>query len=380
MKAKDDSLSLRKKKKERLKITNLNDFKLALKKEEYDVVGFDEEELKKKIVEVFETNHNVVERLHSSIKDGKTTYKANDIKGFIDYIEKIILFENEHNKLGEKINKIKNLYIDRVEFERVPSYQENVDHILKAIDEIKGKISGIINEEEKRRLEELEKEIDKDYLYAKDIELLKKMIINKESSMEEKYNSESQIKSLFIEIPKEINDKYIPVELGSVEYYQHLSSNIPRIQRLRRNIESYIKIHDEEQGIFRINQSNALQDSINIALATYDNKEFKAISGSNELEGYCKAPTVGEGVFISSKVNKLGKLGIGYNRINDSEKKILEKIHRGIEVSELRDDGHLILYSKWEPCPSCYFIIYQFCERYPNITVEVKYEKSYGEK
>ena len=63
----------------------------------------------------------------------------------------------------------------------------------------------------------------------------------------------------------------------------------------------------------------------------YDNKEFKAISGSNEIEDYCKAPPIKEASFKSSKVNKLGNLGIGYNRVNDSEKKILEEIHKQIE-------------------------------------------------
>ena len=127
------------------------------------------------------------------------------------------------------------------------------------------------------------------------------------------------------------------------------------------------------------NHLKALQDSINIAVAMYDNKEFKAISGSNDIEDYCKAPPFKEAIFKSSKVNKLGKLGIGYNRVNDSEKKILEEIHKQIEEKELNDYGKLTLYSKWEPCPSCYFVISQFCEKHPKISVEVKYNKKYGE-
>ena len=140
-----------------------------------------------------------------------------------------------------------------------------------------------------------------------------------------------------------------------------------------------MKNDENEKKSFKIDQSKALQDSINIAVAMYDNKEFKAISGSNDIEDYCKAPPFKEAIFKSSKVNKLGKLGIGYNRVNDSEKKILEEIHKQIEEKELNDYGKLTLYSKWEPCPSCYFVISQFCEKHPKISVEVKYNKKYGE-
>jgi hypothetical protein len=75
----------------------------------------------------------------------------------------------------------------------------------------------------------------------------------------------------------------------------------------------------------------------------------------------------------------LGKLGIGYDRVNDSEKKIFEEIHKQIEAKVLKNEGNLILYSKWEPCPSCYFVISQFCIKHPNIKVQVKYSEKYGE-
>lgn len=91
------------------------------------------------------------------------------------------------------------------------------------------------------------------------------------------------------------------------------------------------------------------------------------------------APPLEKAVFKSSKVNKLGKLGVGYNRVNDSEKKIFEEIHKQIEVKALKNEGNLILYSKWEPCPSCYSVISQFCKKYPDIKVKVKYSKKYGE-
>lgn len=366
-------------KKERLKINSIDEFKDALKREGYNINEIDEEKFKKKVTKTFSIDSNVTERLHRCINNSEITYRANDIRGFIDYIEKIILFEKEHNKLCEKISEINKLYIDRIEYQREVSSQDNVEDIIKAVEEIKSHVSSTITEEEKARLEALEKEIDEDYLYAKDIELLKKMILTRKETLKEKYNDKTKIKTISIEVPKQIDYQYIPAKRGSVEYHQHISNNIPRMQRLIKNMNKYMKSCGKEKTTFKINQSKALQDSINIAVAIFDNKEFKAISGSNNISNYCMAPPLEKAVFKSSKVNKLGKLGVGYNRVNDSEKKIFEEIHKQIEVKALKNEGNLILYSKWEPCPSCYSVISQFCKKYPDIKVKVKYSKKYGE-
>ncbi|WLF70346.1 deaminase domain-containing protein [Clostridium septicum] len=366
-------------KKERLKINSIDEFKDALKREGYNINEIDEEKFKEKVTKTFSIDSNVTERLHRCINNSEITYRANDIRGFIDYIEKIILFEKEHNKLCEKISEINKLYIDRIEYQREVSSQDNVEDIIKAIQEIKSHVSSTITEEEKARLEALEKEIDEDYLYAKDIELLKKMILSRKETLKEKYNDKTKIKTISIEVPKQIDYQYIPAKRGSVEYHQHISNNIPRMQRLIKNMNKYMKSCGKEKTTFKIDQSKALQDSINIAVAIFDNKEFKAISGSNNISNYCMAPPLEKAVFKSSKVNKLGKLGVGYNRVNDSEKKIFEEIHKQIEVKALKNEGNLILYSKWEPCPSCYSVISQFCKKYPDIKVKVKYSKKYGE-
>jgi len=373
------NMTLNKRKKEKIKINNLNEFKDALKTEGYKINEFDEEKFKEEITKIFEVDNSVIEKLYICVKDTDITYKANDIRDFIDYIEKMILFENEHNKLCEKISEVKKLNIDRIEYERELKVQDNVDDIINAIEEIKSHISGIISEEEKAKLENLEKELDKDYLYAKDIELLKKMVLIRKEGVKEKYNVKTKTKTISIEIPKQITYQYIPAKKGTVEYHQHLSNNIPRMQRLIKNLNKYMKAQEKEKTTFKIDQSKALQDSINIAVAIYDNKEFKAISGSNNITNYCTAPPQDKVVFKSSKVNKLGKLGIGYDRVNDSEKKIFEEIHKQIESKVLKNEGNLILYSKWQPCPSCYFVISQFCKKHPNIKVQVKYNKKYGE-
>ena len=369
----------KKRKRERIKINNLDDFKDELIKEGYKINEFDEEKFKEEIAKNFEVDKAIIESLYTCLREETITYRTNDIKDLIDYIKKMILFENEHNKLCKKISTIKTLIIDRIEYEREPVFQENIENMMKTIEKIANEIAGRISEEGKFKLRELEKELDKDYLYAKDIELLKKMILLRKENVKETYNAKARTKTISIEIPEIINYEYIKAKKGTVEYHEYLSNNIPRMQRLIKNLDKYMKALEKEKTTFKIDQSKALQDTINIAVAIYDDKEFRAISGSNEITNYCSATPKDKTIFKSSKVNKLGKLGIGYDRVNDSEKKIFEEIHKQIEEKVLKDEGNLILYSKWEPCPSCYSVINQFREEHPYIKIQVKYIKKYGE-
>ena len=364
-------------KKDRIKIRTIKDFIKVLQNENYNLSMVTEEDFEEEIINRFNVNNKICEEMYRTLNNGNITYKVNGVKGFIDYIESVIIFEDEHNKLCKKINKIKTLIIDRVEYERILTTQDDVEHILKIIEETKKSISGKINEEGKIKLESLEDEINRDYVYAKDIELLKRMILCNNKNVKEEYDEKSQTKTLFIEIPEKIDFAYVKAEKGTVEYYQHIKSYIPRMKRLIKNLDKYIM---EYNNTYKINQSIAIQDSVNMAIVIYNGKEFRAVSGKNDIENSCTLIPPGQEYFESCKVNKLGKLGIGYNRINDSEKKILEKIHRLIEDGSLTDEGELILYSKWEPCPSCYYVISQFIEKYPNINLKVMYYKEYGEK
>lgn len=373
---KQTNVILKNRKKERLKINNINDFKIALKQEGYTLNEYNEENFKEAIAKKFQVNSKVVDRLYKSIHNTDITYRANDSKDFIDYIEKIMLFENEHKRLWKKISGVKKLNIHRIEYEREPRIQEDVDHIIKVIEELKINISSTISDEDNLKLQGLQKEIDRNHLYAKDIELLKKMLLSNKEVVEEKYNPKTQIKTISIKMPENIDSSYIPAQRGTVEFHEHLIKNIPTLQRLIKNIDKYME--PGENATFKIDQSKTLQGSINIALAFYDNKEFKAISGNNDIQNYCTLPPKGTEVFKSNKVNRLGKLGIGYDRFNDSEKKIFEEIHKQIEEKVLKDEGNLILYTKWEPCPSCYFVIRQFCKKHPNIKVQVKYGMKYS--
>ena len=364
--------------KKRIKIRDIEDLKKALLEKNIILQSYNELNLKEIFLKDFNIDTNVFNKIYCSIKEGLITYKVEDINDFIDYIKNIIIFEDEHKKLCEKLNKIKILKIDRVEYDRIPSIQDDVEHILKIVDYIKEAISAEIDDEGKLKLNSLEDEVDRDYVYAKDIELLKKIIIYNNNNIKEGYDESSQTKTLLIEVPNNINFDYIKAENGSVEYYQHIKSYIPRMKRLIRNIDKYIEV-EEINGVFKINQSTAIQDSVNMAIAVFNNQEFRAVSGKNDIKNSCKLVSLEEAVFESCKVNKLGKLGIGYNRVNDSEKKIFEYINKKIEDKELNPEGNLTLYTKWQPCPSCYYVISQFINKYPKIDIKVKYYKEYGE-
>ena len=194
------------------------------------------------------------------------------------------------------------------------------------------------------------------------IELLKKMILFNNKNIYEEYDEFNQTKSVFIEMPKKISFDYVMAQKGSVEYHQHINSYIPRMRRLIKNMDRYL-IKEEENGIFKINQSSTIQDSVNIAIAIFNGREFRAVSGINDIKNSCLLIPPGEEKFESCKVNKVGKLGIGYNRVNDSEKKIIEEINNLIDLGKIPSEGELVLYSKWEPCPSCYYVISQFIKK-----------------
>ncbi|WP_194191254.1 deaminase domain-containing protein [Clostridium chrysemydis] len=350
------------KKRNRIKISSFEDIKKC---------GYTLEKFK----EDFNLKEEVIKRIFSDIEKG-ITYKVYDIKDFLAYIDKVLIFEKEHKKLNEIFKDINKLNIKRVEFERKISKKEDVSKIINKIEFIKKSTKKMILEEDFLVIKDLEKEIDKDYIYSKDIELIKKMI-PKTSLKESLYDIEKEINTVKINFSEDLNGNYIKSDLGTVEYHKSLKSDIPKIKRLIKSLDKYII---KKENYHEINQSKTLGDSINIAVAKFNDREFKAVSGKNDVESYCKVVCKEDAIFSSLKVNKLGELGIGYRRINDSEKKIFEAISKKIEEEELEDVGVIDLYSKWEPCPSCLYVISQFKEKYPKIKVNIKYQKSYGEK
>lgn len=366
-------------KKKRLKITTIDDFKVLLSKGEYQDIDFEDNLSIKNILNHFDIDYSLWKMINKALSKEDTTYRADNIENFIDYIRQIEVFKDLHSRLSEKIKTINTLNIDRVEYERIKTTPEDVSHIIDIIETTKRKVTKKINQKDEYILYDIERELNKDYIYAKDIELLKKMIFTSNKNYHQNYNQYTKVNTLKIEISKDINYDYIPAKLGSVEYYHHIKNNIPRMKRLIKNIDKYMIADKDNPNTFNINQTSALQDTMNIAVGIYNDLEFRAVSGTNYVKEFCTTLDEKNSAFISTKVNKLGKLGVGYNRINDSEKKILEEINIQIEKGLLKDAGNLVLYSKWQPCPSCYYVINQFSKKYSNINIEINYIKEYGE-
>lgn len=367
-----------KKKNERVKISNIEDLKMLFNAEDYFIEDFSGESTIDFITKNFKINENIFKDFLKSIYDKKITFKIKDVYELMDYIHKIKIFDDEARKLQKIISKVKILKIERIEYERKECTRDNIKEIIKDIQKTSKEVSELMETGGKTKLQKLEEEINHKYLYGKDIELLKRILIPNSKEVIEKYDEDTKIKTIIIKVPRKIIYKEERFKKGTVEYYEFLVSNIPRLRRLIKNINKYLTKEKEGWKTFKINQSEVLQDSINIAIATFNKKEFKAISGSNEIEGYCITPLEEETAFKSIKVNRLGQVGIGYNRKFDSEKKIMEKIHKKICNKSLKNEGTLILYSKWEPCLSCYYVINQFSKIHPSIKVKVKYFIEYG--
>ena len=379
-----DKSSIRNKRK-RIDIRTLEDLKKALNIEGYKVENLENiscVEFKSIISSTINIKDSLAGQIYERIRKGCITYRADNIDDFIDYMKKLTEIQSMHKKLWDKIYKIDNLYIERTEYDRKHCKKDDVNHMITSIEYVRKNLCERIDEYGKIRLSKIGKKLDREYIYAKDIELLKKMITKEGKSITNTYESDTNNKTLYFDIPKELNSNYIKPKEGTVEYHDHITRNIPRIKRLIRNVDKYLKpvSNDNEKEIYIINQSSTLQDSINIAVANFNDREFKAISGSNDINGFCTAPIEQEAAFTSSKVNRLGTLGVGYKREFDSEKKIIENIHKLIKENEIKDNGKLIMYSIWEPCPSCCYAISQFCNAHPHIEFTLKYWKKYGEK
>lgn len=352
----DNKLNARKRKKNRMTI---NDKKEAL------AILEDSEDCIKELVNIY---------FKENIK-----FKADSKEDFIDYLKKIYEFNKCEDELFKSFLHINRLIIERVEFDRDQSANKAVNYIeSEEINKLHKDFCKDINDEEKKLLDEIEDEIKKDYLYAKDIELLKKILCSSNDDISESYDSEKEIKTLVINLRHKKDRSYIKTSMGTVEYHNFLNNNVNRLNRLLKNLDKYLI--KESETCYKINQSDAIQDSVNMAVALFNSKKYRAVSGKNDISGYSKAPKPEEAAFKSCKVNKLGQMGFGYNRVNDSEKKIIETINKEIENGLINKKGKLTLITKWQPCPSCYLVLKQFSNLYKDIDIEVKYINSYGEK
>lgn len=302
-------IQIEKKKKLRIKINSLSDLKNELSKDGYIVNILEKEQFIEEIIRIPHIKKNVAARIYDELNQEEHSFRVMAFNDLVVYVETIIQYEQLHHVLCQNIRNINTLIIEREEYERILCKpEEDVSIRMQEVEAIVREVSSIINEEEKKKLELIERQIHEEYVYAKDIELLKRMVCNNNDKILEHYNMERKVRTLEITMPKEIDLTYVKGKKGSVEYYKHIKQDMPRIERLIKNLHKYMVL---DGNVARINQSQVLQDSINIAMATFDEKEYKAISGQDEIKHFCAAPKKEKAVFQSSKVNKQGILGIG---------------------------------------------------------------------
>ena len=83
------------KKKQRLKITNLNDLKQALLQEGYTEIDFEENKFKDSISKNFKVENSVIDMMYETLNKSEVTYRADNVKNFIEYMENIYLFQKQ---------------------------------------------------------------------------------------------------------------------------------------------------------------------------------------------------------------------------------------------------------------------------------------------
>ena len=87
-------------------------------------------------------------------------------------------------------------------------------------------------------------------------------------------------------------------------------------------------------------------------------------------------------LFGRVEIRKMPELTFVYDEsieYGNKIEKIIEEINNLIDLGKIPSEGELVLYSKWEPCPSCYYVISQFIKKYPNINFKIMYNKEYGD-
>lgn len=81
--------------------------------------------------------------------------------------------------------------------------------------------------------------------------------------------------------------------------------------------------------------------------------------------------------FNNINVNEYRSIGLGHERHNDSEAKILEYINLFVKEKEI-EEFTVHLFSQLEPCLSCDYIIIKFLERFPKSNMYLYYQYAYN--
>lgn len=89
---------------------------------------------------------------------------------------------------------------------------------------------------------------------------------------------------------------------------------------------------------------------------------------------YVLVPSKHKRRFNSIITNREREFGKGHRRVIDTEYKLLEKLASTIQTNEV---GHINLFTYYEPCLSCDYVIIQFQKCYPRISMSIYFEEEY---
>ncbi len=79
--------------------------------------------------------------------------------------------------------------------------------------------------------------------------------------------------------------------------------------------------------------------------------------------------------FSHFRTTRKREVNMGTLRENDTEYKLLERVTQDILSQDER--GLIRMYTYYEPCLSCDYVMIQFINMYPNIKIDVYYEEDY---
>lgn len=92
---------------------------------------------------------------------------------------------------------------------------------------------------------------------------------------------------------------------------------------------------------------------------------------------YVLTPEKEAQTFQTFHTNRKREIKIGTPREYDTEYKLLEKIATHLKPEA---QGKIVLYTYYEPCLSCDYVIIQFINRFKKIKMDVYFEKEYKDK
>jgi hypothetical protein len=167
-----------------------------------------------------------------------------------------------------------------------------------------------------------------------------------------------------------------------VEYHK-MRTEIKARQRAKRSPSAYRNYLDELPGFEGGNDAiliHQVNGNPNTEIRKCANSFVNDSSSSfanirvNFTGTYTLIPREPSQQFNYICTNKHREIGVGHYRNNDTEYKLLEYISTRISLHQV---GHIYLFTYYEPCLSCDYVIIQFAKKYPLIKIDVYFEEEY---